>query len=151
MTPEDASEERYDNHRDHVLRRPLEEAIGASAATDPSDVAEVVLRTLDEQRIIAYAPRDTLAILSAAGRTLVVIAEKPDSTLREIGMVLGVAESTIAKSVGLLVAAKLIARTKVAGRNIYSVNVDEARKHPDMRRYHDVVLRALGALPLPEG
>jgi hypothetical protein len=143
MTPEDATHRRHDNRRNHVLRRPLEKAIESSGLEDSSELVEVVLKTLDEQRVIAYSSNDTLAILTAAGRTLVVIAERPDSTLREIGAILGVGESTVAKSVSLLVRHNLIARTKIAGRNIYSLNKEELRNHPDMRRYNDAVLSVL--------
>ena len=135
--------------REHVLRRPLTAAI-ESAGSDPDDIAEAVLKSLDEQRIISYAPRDTLAILPPAGRVLVILCEKPNATLREISLMLGVNESNVARSVGKLVRANVIARTKVKGRNVYTLNNDVARLHPDLRRYHDAVLQLLGASPLED-
>ncbi len=133
-----------------MLRRPLHDAISA-AGPDPDAVTEAVLRSLDEQRLIAYAPRDTLAILTPAGRVLVVLCERPTATLREIALVLGVTESNVARSVGKLVTANVIARTKVKGRNVYRLNADVAAAHPDLRRYHDAVLALLGDAPPLEG
>lgn len=128
--------------RDHVLRRPLHAAITA-AGTDPAAITEAVLRSLDDQHVITYAPRDTLAILTAPGRVLVVLTERPASTLREIALVLGTTESNVARSVSKLIGSNVIARTKVAGRNIYTVNAETVRNHPDLRRYNDAVLKLL--------
>jgi hypothetical protein len=136
--------ERHDSRRDHVLRRPLEAAVESAGSTGAADVAEAVLRALDEQRIIAYTPRDALAILTPAGRVLVIVAENPHVTLREISVALGVTEANVAKSVGKLVASNVIARTKVNGRNTYRVNLDVLESHPDLRRYGQVLASLQG-------
>lgn len=133
------SSQRHDNRRDHVLRKPLERAIAQSESSDPEVLAETVLRTLDEQKIIAYKARDTLAILTPAGRVLVIVAEHPDATLREISVALGVSESNVGRSVAKLVGSNVIARTKVNGRNTYRVNLDALNTHPDLRRYGEVL------------
>lgn len=143
METEDAEVGREGLRHDHVLRRPLEAALAAADTTDPAALAEAVLTTLDAHRVIAYAPRDTLAILTPAGRTLVLVTEHPTATLREIALMLGVSESNVAKSVGLLARANVITRTKVGGRNSYTLNADVAAAHPDIRRYHDAVGRLL--------
>ncbi len=137
MDSQDAIE-RHDSRRDHVLRRPLEAAVESAGSTGAADVAEAVLRALDEQRIIAYTPRDALAILTPAGRVLVIVAENPHVTLREISVALGVTEANVAKSVGKLVASNVIARTKVNGRNTYEVNAQGVNSHPDIVRYASV-------------
>ncbi len=127
-----------------MLRRPLEAAVESAGSTGAADVAEAVLRALDEQRIIAYTPRDALAILTPAGRVLVIVAENPHVTLREISVALGVTEANVAKSVGKLVASNVIARTKVNGRNTYRVNLDVLESHPDLRRYGQVLASLQG-------
>ena len=134
--------------RDHSLRGPLYAAI--TQHSDPAIITEAVLATLDAHRVIQYAPRDTLAILTPAGRVLVLLCERPTATLREMALVLGVGESSIARTVSNLVKHNVIARTKQSGRNIYTLNTDVARTHPDLRRYHDSVLQLLGAPPLPD-
>ena len=139
--------------RDHDLRRPLHDALSAHLAgdADPAALAETVLRTLDEHRVIQYAPRETLAILTPAGRVLVLLCEQPDVTLRQMSRVLGTTESSVARTVSKLAKSNVITRTKVAGRNVYALNVDVARTHPDLRRYHDAVLALLGDAPPLEG
>ena len=136
--------DRHDNRRDHVLRRPLHRAISESGTVDPEVLTEVVLRTLDEQKIIAYTPRDALAILTPAGRVFVIVAEHPDATLREISVALGVSESNVGRSVSNLVRSNVIARTKVNGRNTYRVNLDVLKSHPDLRRYGQVLASLQG-------
>ena len=143
MQSEDGDVGREGLRREHVLRRPLEDALAAVDTTDPAALAETVLATLDAHRVIAYAPRETLAILTPAGRTLVLVTERPTATLREIALMLGVSESNVAKSVGLLARANVITRTKVGGRNSYTLNAAVAAAHPDLRRYHDAVGRLL--------
>lgn len=133
--------------RDHGLRRPLCDAI-SEAGSDPAAITEAVLQTLDAHHLIQYAPKETLAILTPAGRVLVLLSERPTATLREMSLVLGVTESSVARTVSNLVRSKLIARTKDKGRNIYTFNVDEVRAHPDLYRYHDAVLILLGLPPL---
>ena len=137
VEPEDALE-RHDNRRDHVLRRPLKAAIESAGSSDPDDLAEVVLQTLNEHKIIAYTPKDLLAILTPAGRVLVIVAENPNVTLREISVALGVSESNVGRSIGKLVSSNVITRTKVNGLNTYEVNSDGGNSHPDIARYSAV-------------
>jgi len=139
--------QRHDNRRDHVLRRPLEAAVqDALRETEQevgldlaSSIAEKVLVTLDEQRVIQYAPKGMLSLLTPAGRVLVCLAENPAATLREISLILGVSESNVTRSVSYLVKAGVIARTKVKGRNTYSVVLKVAENHPDIRRFKHAI------------
>jgi predicted HTH transcriptional regulator len=130
--------ERASNKRDHVLRRPLEMAI-TSGGSSAEEIAETVLRTLNDHGLIQYAPPGTISLLSTAGRVLVCVSERPQITLREMALILGVTESGIAKTIAGLVKSGVIARTKVKGRNIYSVNKNQAQNHPDIRRYYAAI------------
>lgn len=139
-----------DKQRDHILREPLvariDYEINFGDAT-AEQVAEAVLNALNDYGVIQYAPKGTLPLLSAAGRVLVCIVSNPDATLRELGMMLGVSESTVAKQVALLVDANLIARTKVKGRNTYRLVVKTAVLHADLKRFADTVQRIFGDDP----
>lgn len=134
-----------DKQRDHVLREPLISRIEYEISVgdlNAEQVAEVVLNTLNDYGIIQYAPKGTLPLLAAAGRVLVCIVANPDATLRELGMTLGVSESTVAKQVAQLVDANLIARTKVKGRNTYRLIAENAVLHADLKRFADTVQKA---------
>jgi DNA-binding MarR family transcriptional regulator len=133
--------------RDHVLRKPLEDAVGnAMNSTEnltKEEVVEHVLQALSANGLIQYAPKGTLALLSAAGRTLVCVASMPGATLRDLSLVLGVSESTVAKSIGNLVSANVIARTKVKGRNTYQLVSESVKNHPDITRFNQAISRML--------
>ena len=127
--------------RGHVLKEPLMAVIGINVAEDvPVEaITEEVLRVLDARGYIQYAPKDELALLSASGRTFVCVVDHPDATLRQLSMILGLTESSVAKSIANLVSANLITRTKVKGRNTYRVVEGSARTHSDLRRFHDAL------------
>lgn len=141
-----------DNTREHVLREPLitrlQYEVNLAGDTSAEQVAEVVLNTLNDYGVIQYAPKGTLPLLSAAGRVLVCIVANPDATLRELGMMLGVSESTIAKQVAQLVEANLITRTKVKGRNTYRLVAESAVLHADLKRFADTVQKAFANDPV---
>ena len=134
---------------DHGLKEPLVNAIDlqiqmgeiAGQEVTAEQVAETILNTLNEYGYIQYAPKGTLALLSAPGRVLVSVVANPNATLRELGMILGVSESTVAKQIAQLVDSKLITRTKVNGRNTYQIVLEEVVLHPDIRRFADTILR----------
>jgi len=134
---EDAPLQRASNQRDHALRKPLETVIEASFNSNLSveEATENVLLALSDNGVIQCAPKGTLAFVTTTGRVLVCVLEQPQITLREMAMILGVTESGVAKTVAGLVKSGVIARTKVKGRNIYSVDKNQARNHPDIRRY----------------
>lgn len=134
---EDGPVERSSNQRDHALRKPLEVVVNASLVNGATkeQVVEELLIALSENGLIQYAPKGTLGILSTSGRVLVCVMERPNITMREMAMILGVTESGVAKTVAGLVKSGVITRTKVKGRNIYAVDKNQARKHPDIHRY----------------
>lgn len=137
-----------DDGSDNALRRPLTIALQERLAEtgDPHLLTETVLETLGELGLIAYAPKGTLRLLSAPGRVLVAVMERPDITLRELAAYLGVTESNVAKSVSALVRANVITRTKVKNRNRYRLNLKEAMYHPDIRRFHAAISTRFEAL-----
>lgn len=132
-------EERYDNRRDHVLRGPIETAINITLKNGltPEAAAEMILQTFSEMGLINYAPRDGFKFLTPAGRVLVSLMEKPDTTMRELAVYLGITESAVMKYISTLLKAGFIARTKVKGRNTYRLNLKEVFRNPDIVRFYN--------------
>lgn len=128
-------------HREHVLREPLEQSIKAAleSGSSSSDVVETVLKTLNSQRMIMYSPKEEISLITPAGRVLVAMLEDPEITQRALSVYLGVTESNIHKAVKTLVDSKLIAKTKVKGRNKYQIDKKRALEHPDIRRLIDAL------------
>lgn len=130
----------HNTKRDHVLRRSLEDAL--EKMRDGVQVADIVtdmLRTLDQERMIHYAPAGTLNLLSTHGRVLVAIMEDPRITQRALSVYLGVSESNIQKSIKALSDKGIITKTKVNSYNTYQLNLDEGLKHPDISRFYDAI------------
>lgn len=121
----------------HVLFNPLKDILKDAPAAD--EVADRIMVMLSERGLIQYAPKNTLNLLSAAGRVLVCLMENPGSTIREISVRLGVTEANVGRSVSQLAEAKLIARTKVKNRYLYSFDEKTLAEHPDIRRFHDAI------------
>lgn len=123
--------------RDHVLRNAIEVAV--VKATSPEEIAECMLQLLDERRLIQYAPKGTMAVLSAPGRVLLCLIENPGSTIREISVRLGITEANVGKSIATLAEHNVIARTKVKNKYVYNFNAESIRNHPDIRRFHEAI------------
>lgn len=133
-----------DSRRDHVLRRSLEEALEAIAnGAEVGDVVTGMLRTLDQQRMISYAPSGSLGLLSTHGRVLVAIMEDPEITQRALAVYLGVSESNVQKSIKSLSDAKLIVKSRASKSNSYSLNLEDGLEHPDISRFYDAIVLEL--------
>lgn len=127
----------------HVLAKPLKELL--KDAPSPDEVADNILVMLSDSGLIQYAPKNTLPLLSSAGRVMVCLMENPGSTIREIAVRLGVTEANVGRSVSQLAGAKLIARTKVKNRYLYSFDEKTLAQHPDIRRFYDAICNYLPA------
>jgi predicted transcriptional regulator len=127
--------------RDHVLRGPLENALKGFDHVDVSAVVDVVLRTLDQQKLISFAPAGDLPLLSTHGRALIAILEDPGITLRALAIYLGISESNAQKSVKALLERGLIAKTKVKNSTHYEFVPAEGFYHADITRLFDAILK----------
>ena len=134
---------RHENKRDHTLRTPLEKAVGKMVGGDDlvKQIVEEVLNTLDEQNIISYTVKNNVNLLTPFGRVMTLLIERPNLTIREISVFLGVTEANIVKTVSKLNSENLIVRTKKDGRFEYSVNYPVAGEHSDIRRLVLLVAR----------
>lgn len=104
-------------------------------------VVDEVLESLDEQNIISYNTRFTTNIVTPFGRILLLLMERPNLTIREMSVVLGVTESNINKAVSKLLTDKLITKKQRNGRYEYSVDYDVAKQHQDIRQVIRFVAR----------
>lgn len=126
--------------RDHVLRQPLEQALSGLTGVDISAVVDVVLRTLDQQRLISFAPAGDLQLLTTHGRTLVAILEDPGITQRALSVYLGISESNVQKSVKALLERGLITKTKVNNSSVYQFEPAAGLYHSDIARLFDAIV-----------
>lgn len=134
---QDNNDESNTGKRDHVLRNSIEIAVGDAGS--PQEIAERMLRLLDERKLIQYAPKGTMSFLSAPGRVLLCLIENPGSTIREIAVRLGITEANVGKSIATLAEHNVIARTKVKNKYVYNFIGETIVNHPDIRRFHEAI------------
>jgi Mn-dependent DtxR family transcriptional regulator len=136
---------RHESKRDHTLRTPLEKAIAQTVDNEAlvKKIVEEVLNALDEQNIISYTVKNNINMLTPFGRVLTLLIERPNLTVREMSVFLGVTEANIIKSVAKLNTEKLIIRKKKDGRFEYSVNPETVGSHSDIRRLFLLLARLI--------
>jgi DNA-binding MarR family transcriptional regulator len=127
---------RHESKKDHVLRTPLEATISHVVENRElvKIVVEEVLQSLDEQNLISYNPRFSTNIVTPFGRMLVLLMERPNLTIREMSVILGVTESNINKAITKLLGDELVFKKQNNGRYEYSVNYEVAKEHQDIRQ-----------------
>jgi hypothetical protein len=127
---------RHENKRDHTLRTPLEKAVSKMVGGDEliKEIVEEILYTLDEQNIISYTVKNNINLVTPFGRVMTLLIERPNLTIREMSVFLGVTEANIIRTVSKLNSEELLTRRKKDGRFEYSVNYEVAKEHSDIRR-----------------
>lgn len=127
---------RHESRKDHVLRSPLEATLSRVVENEElvKKLVEEVLQSLDEQNLISYNPRFNTNIVTPFGRILLLLIERPNLTIREMSVVLGVTESNINKAVTKLLDDGLIKKKQNNGRYEYSVDYQVAKEHQDIRQ-----------------
>jgi predicted transcriptional regulator len=63
---------------------------------------------------------------------LVTLIQEPTMTQRALSIYLGISEAAVQKTIKSLASTGLVAKTKVKGRNHYSVNVSQFLELPDI-------------------
>lgn len=120
--------------RQHIVSDVVQRIIESSDRSDPVELTEEIMEALEEMRLVSYQKEGTLPLLSVAGRTLLLVAEHPDMTLREISVRMGVNETNVHRAITALAEAGLIRRERFGRRNQYAVNYEELVQHPDFWR-----------------
>jgi len=119
--------------RSHIVADAVAAVLKEHGIEDESITNDVML-ALSDVRLISYQRKDILPLLTVAGRTLVVIVENPDLTIREIAVRLGTVESNVQRAVSSLVRHGIVQRTRVGRRNQYRVEYEDLLGHPDIWR-----------------
>lgn len=132
------------NHYD-ILHSQLLHAIEPISDSDPKRIVDVVLRTLEQQRIISFAKTGDIRLLSVAGRVLVAIMENPDMTQRALGQYLGMSEQHLSRTIKNLHLAGLLVTTKVGSEKTHRLADISALRHPDISRFFDVIAAEIRA------
>ena len=115
----------------HELRRPLYEVLSINGVNDPEKVVDLILGELGDYGLIDYGPRSP-KLLSTAGRIVMTIALRPDVTMSQIGMIVGINSATVAQNISALVKGNIITRTKLGRKNCYQINREALANHPDI-------------------
>lgn len=138
-----------ESKRSHSLKGILEEAIAGRLDTDVSsdirEIVQVVLRTLDQQRLISYAPAGDLALLTTHGRTLVAVAENKNATQRSLAVYLGISETNLQKSLKLLCDKGFVVKTKVDNSYRYEIDPKSVFTHSDISRFFDAIAQSVAS------
>lgn len=131
------------------IKRALEEALSSSASSDSSDIVDAVLKTLDKQKVFRYHNENAINLISTSGRVLIALMEDPTMTQRALSVYLDLSETMIDKTVKLLIQNGLITKTKTQRQNIYKVNLEEVKKHPDIQHLKDAITGIFDTKTMP--
>jgi predicted HTH transcriptional regulator len=115
-----------------VLTTTLIEALESEA--DLQQTVDLLLKTLDREKLLYYSDPGRLPILNNHGRVLVAILEDPGVTQRALSVYLRVSESNVQGSLKKLLKDGIIVKQKVGNRNTYSFDYQSGFSHPDVRR-----------------
>jgi len=120
----------------HPIASVVKEALasGIEGQADLDQMVDLVLKTLDREKLLYYADPGRLPLLNNHGRVLVAILEDPGITQRALSVYLRVSESNVQKSLKLLLKDGVIQKTRVGNRNKYKFNDELGFSHPDVRR-----------------
>jgi predicted HTH transcriptional regulator len=112
---------------------------GISAIKNNKDLLDNVMQVLDSQRLLHYSSGEEVSLFSTAGRILYTLMQEPAMTHRALAVYLDLSENMIERTVKTLISQGLITKTKVERKNVYSFNIDELKKHPDIRRLETII------------
>lgn len=115
-----------------VLKTTLVEALESESNLE--ETVDLLLRTLDREKLLYYSDPGRLPILNNHGRVLVAILEDPGITQRALSVYLRVSESNVHNSLKQLLKDQIITKKKTGNRNSYSFNHESGFSHPDVRR-----------------
>jgi uncharacterized membrane protein len=133
------------------VKRALEEALSSSESKDADFLVNAVLKTLDKQKVFRYHNENAINLISTSGRVLIALMEDPTMTQRALSVYLDLSETMIDKTVKLLIQNGLITKTKTQRQNIYKVNVEEVKNHPDIQHLKEAISGLFGVTVVKSG
>ena len=124
-----------------ILRTQLMGALEPITEGSTERAVDVVLRTLEQQRVISFSNVSDIRLLSSAGRVFIAVLENPDMTQRAIGKYLGMQETQVHKVLKQLQKAGLLATTNLGRKKMHEFAGPEVLRHPDISRFFDVITK----------
>lgn len=122
------------------IKKALEVAILSSPGNvDSSSIIDTVMSTLDKQKLLRYHNEGEISLISTPGRVLIALLEDPSMTQRALSVYLDLSETMIDKTIKSLISRGLITKTKFNRQNIYKVNTNEVKNHPDIQHLMSVM------------
>ncbi len=125
-----------------LLRAQLIDAIKPISGS-PDEVIDIVLRTLEQQRIVSFSKGTDQKLLSSAGRVFVAVLENPGMTQRALGKYLGMQEPQVHKLLKDLTQANLLTVETVGRTKTFKAVGEDVLRHPDVSRFFDVIVNIL--------
>ena len=104
-----------------------------------SDVVDSIAKAIALSRTMFYAKDEEISLLTSPARVLLTLIIQPGITRRAISVYLGVTETAIQKSINILIEHGLIAKTKVAIRNVYEIDEKVFLNNTDIRHVIGVI------------
>ena len=133
------------------VKRALEEALSSSESKDADFLVNAVLKTLEKQKVFRYHNENAISLISTSGRVLVALMEDPTMTQRALSVYFDLSETMSDKTVKLLIQNSLITKTKTQRQNIYIVNIEEVKKHPDIQHLKEAISGLFGVTVVKTG
>ena len=133
------------------VKKALEEALSSPESKDSDFLVNAVLKTLEKQKVFRYHNENAISLISTSGRVLVALMEDPTMTQRALSVYLDLSETMIDKTVKLLIQNNLITKTKTQRQNIYIVNIEEVKKHPDIQHLKEAISGLFGVTVVKSG
>jgi len=129
-----------------AVRKALYGAL-SSGAQDNEELVDKVLNVLDNQKLLRYSSNDDINLLSSYGKVLIVLIDDPSMTARAVSIYLGLSETMVAKVFKSLISSGLITKTKDKRQNVYKINYEILKNHPDIHHLSGPIQKILGYTP----
>jgi len=123
------------------IKKALQQALLSSSNSE--DLVDVVMSTLDKQKLFRYHADGEISLMSTAGRVLIALIEDPTTTQRALSVYLNLSETMIDKTIKSLISRGLITKTKLNRQNIYKVDINQVKKHPDIQHFASSIISIL--------
>jgi predicted transcriptional regulator len=107
------------------IKKALQQALLSSSNSE--DLVDVVMSTLDKQKLFRYHADGEISLISTAGRVLIALIEDPTTTQRALSVYLNLSETMIDKTIKSLISRGLITKTKINRQNIYKVDINQVK------------------------
>ena len=108
------------------LATPIEMLIkkGNDAHSTPEQISAQIVQALSG-KMASYSSGEVISVLTAPARMLITLIDEPFMTQRALSIYLGISEAAVQKTIKTLIESGLVAKTKLAGRNSYAVDLEK--------------------------